>query len=259
MSYVVTLGNTTANYGGTTLAGSTTAKGAWTQIAASTPVDAHEIIVDLMPSYVGGTDTAVVDIAVGASGAEQIIIPNMLYSQDQWNGFATGKLRFPMQIPAGSRISGRCQIKNAYVPQATVTLINNGAKNNAGQTIVTDYGTSTTYGTALTPTTGAKSAWVQLAATTSYDLSGFYLVLGNGGSSVTTTLWAAIDVGIGAAGSEQVVLPDYMAGVDSNAEIYLPVYSDFIGMNIPAGSRIAVRAQASAAKAVHVQLLGVSR
>ncbi len=258
---IATVGQTTiAPSGGTQVTISTTAntKGAWIQIVAATPFDAHELIVNPLPTYVGTTATSLMDIAVGAAGSEQIIIPNLLCPQDQWCGYAPGLVKIPVAIPAGSRISARAQGGQGISPGVVLSLVNcGGNRPKTGKAI--DIGTvlASSSATALALATAAKSSWVQLAAATTQDLDGFFLNLGNNGTSVTASQWAHIDIGVGAAGSEQVVLPDYTVGVDANSEIFLPIYSMFIPVKIPAGQRIAVRGQGQSTGPVYVQLLGV--
>lgn len=248
--------------GGTPLTATTAAntKSAWTQIVAGTGIDAHEIEFAPLTDGLGGTSCALMDIGVGAAGAEQVVVPNIAYSQDQWSGFSAGRIRLPVAIPAGSRVAARLQSPSSgYQAELQFSAINNGMEGEQRRGKVIDIGTSltTSAGTALTPSTTGKSAWVQLTASLPQHLYGIVLMVGNKGVSVTTAVFGHIDIGVGAAGAEQVVVPDYPVGVDSNAELYLPLYSPLIPFRVPAGQRIAVRARASAAKAMYISLLGV--
>ena len=260
---LATVGQTTTAPGaGTTItiSGTPNTKGAWIQLTAATPFDAHELFVKPGTSYLGTTATSLFDIGVGAAGAEQVIIPNVLWVQDQWCGFASGGgLKFPVSIPKGSRIAARAQGgAGAVSPTLTLTFINcGGDKPKSGK--VFDIGTNlaASSATALALATAAKSAWVQLTAATAQRMDGFFLCLGNNGASVTTSQWARLDIGVGAAGAEQVVLADYVAGVDSNSELFLPVYSPLFPIKIPKGQRIAARGQGSVADNIYVQLLGI--
>jgi hypothetical protein len=87
-----------------------------------------------------------------------------------------------------------------------------------------------------------KGAWSQLIAATLYDAS-FAQLYFTGGSGGSDQCWA-IDLGIGAAGSEQALLPNFVVGVTAYgqgcAALTLP-------LNIPAKTRISVRQQNNAA------------
>ena len=83
-----------------------------------------------------------------------------------------------------------------------------------------------------------KGAWTELIAAAAADAAWLYVVFGSGGSAHK----ALLDVGLGAAGSEQVLVPDLhydcIAGGMHNETYALPVA-------IPAGSRVAVRVQST--------------
>jgi hypothetical protein len=85
-----------------------------------------------------------------------------------------------------------------------------------------------------------KGAWIQLIASTPYDAYGIWVSIEGLSANNTNTAYL-VDIGVGPAGSEQVVLPNLDAwGADSTGwaiRLYwFPVY-------IPAGSRIAARGQ----------------
>jgi hypothetical protein len=100
------------------------------------------------------------------------------------------------------------------------------------------FGTSTATQGGTTVTGGAtahtKGSWVQLDASTSFDATVFalYVVV-----QFQDTLYL-LDVGIGAAGSEQVIVPNFLISqsVGLVSELLLPI-------GVPAGSRVAVRCQ----------------
>lgn len=95
-----------------------------------------------------------------------------------------------------------------------------------------------TPGVANTVTSSAtahvKGPWTQLIASTSFDsvASLWYI---NTGFNDTRYL---IDIGIGAAGSEQVVIPNLLVGIPSG--VCLPIW---LPIGFPAGVRVAARSQ----------------
>lgn len=98
-------------------------------------------------------------------------------------------------------------------------------------------GTDIAYGKA---TFGAsahtKGAWGQAVASTASDVSLVALTITSNAVSATDTS-ALLDIGVGAAGSETVIVPDIASGALAGPlPFMLPVA-------IPSGSRIAIRAQ----------------
>ena len=99
-----------------------------------------------------------------------------------------------------------------------------------------------------------KGAWVELNASTSANIAGFYLTIHTANSSSTRHL---LDIGVGAAASEVVLVPDIfvLAGTigGGTQTIYIP-------MNILSGTRISARCQSSGASgSVQVVLTGEVR
>lgn len=91
--------------------------------------------------------------------------------------------------------------------------------------------------------TGSKSAWTQVFASTSGDTVYVYLEWAKTSVSATDT-HAAIDIGVGGAGSESVVIPDVFVGFtdDPNANNGIGGYGCWSGpLAIAAGSRVSVR------------------
>lgn len=99
-------------------------KGAYTQLTASTTHDLAGFFLGFdMQNHPGGStsvgSTIAVDIAIGASGAEKIILPNVLRTHQLFSGGGDVALPltpiFPITIPAGTRIAARaqCQITTA--------------------------------------------------------------------------------------------------------------------------------------------------
>ncbi len=95
---------------------------------------------------------------------------------------------------------------------------------------------TTTQGISLSGTSSSNktaSAWTQLVASLAEDAYGFWLAEMNGDSQ------ARVDIGIGAAGSELVLLEDAMVFASSTVHRNLPV---FYPVRIPRGTRVVARA-----------------
>ena len=149
--------------------GSAHTKGAWTQLVASTAVDASILRV-----YLGGHNStgvaspALLDIGVGANGAEQVLLPNL----DVGFHAAPLNLQLPACVPAGSRIAARAQGLRTAV-NIPVAVDVDGDQSLAGSglpsaAVWAAYGVDTgnSRGTAVTPgNSNAWGSWVQLGTT----------------------------------------------------------------------------------------------
>lgn len=219
-------------------------KGAWVQLVASSAYAASAIILTLLQNQF---DRTLTDLGVGGAGSEVVIVPNVME-------FGGGKDRarhqytvWPVSIPAGSRIAARTQndigstrgiFALAYlVPQSlhrTTESVNR----------VLAYGalTASTRGTTVTVGfSGAKGSWVELTASTSRPMKSFYLRLGNDHASGPAAVYA-LDIGVGAAASETVILADVPLVQNSNPQSLTPQYLGPFFVDIPEGTRIAARA-----------------
>lgn len=94
--------------------------------------------------------------------------------------------------------------------------------------------------TTTTPnaTAHAKGAWAQANAALEEDVS-LLVVRGNGAATSGVARTATIDIGVGAASSEQVVLEGFDIGQSSSNPFWM------IPLSIDAGQRVAVRVQSS--------------
>jgi len=98
-------------------------------------------------------------------------------------------------------------------------------------------------------TADTKGAWAELIASTPYDSMYMVLNVFLGSLSGTSGVAGLIDIGVGAASSEEVVIPNLLVGGKqsegrtSGVHATLPLY-------IKKGSRIAARAQGSISSAV---------
>jgi len=99
------------------------------------------------------------------------------------------------------------------------------------------FSSATTLGTPFTPAGFAKSAWTQVIASTVRDYMGLMCSFDGQGTNAYYEL-AAIDIGLGASGSEVVLIPDipaYTAGTAINGG------NGFYPVDVPSGSRLSVR------------------
>lgn len=111
---------------------------------------------------------------------------------------------------------------------------------------------ATAWGASVTPAVGSKSTpWVELIASLSHDTYGLMVNI-NSGSTIGASRNTVLDIGIGAASSEVVLIPDLICGnagtyslTGSGLWYYFPIF-------IPAGARVSARSQSSVATAFNV-------
>ena len=250
--------DTTASVGTVaTSSASANTKGSWAQLIASTDMPADGFLLHVEnPSAV--TKDYLVDIAVGGAGSEQVILSNLLVTVRNTNGYAhTGIPFFGPHIPAGSRISARVQSNNAgaVTVQVSMTLLSaNFITTGLGGQLISTLGASTadSGGVNVDPGTAAntKGAWSELSSSTPARFNQILLVIGNQSQSARAIANFLLDVGVGAAGSEQVIVPN-LAFLQSSSTVPFPLWF-FVPVGVPSGSRLAVRAQCSITGATRV-------
>ncbi len=105
----------------------------------------------------------------------------------------------------------------------------------------------------------AKGSWVTLLAATATNWDGgFYIIRNNVSFTGATDTSTLMDIGIGAAASEIVVLSDFAVGYKSvQAGTTTATETTYIPIRIPAGARIAARSQSAVvSKSVSVGVAG---
>lgn len=266
-------GSVTASSIGTQCTGgATNTKGSYAQLIASTLADACWAIVTLDAGN-GIGNAACVDIAVGGSGSEVVIAPNLVVVpsgsitvvQPNANYYS-----FPCQIPAGSRVAARCQGSSASEKVNVSVILFDGAftmMEGAAGVDVYGFNTATTLGTQIDPgaTINAKGAYVQLSASITNDIMGIfgaYDMRGSQAGALAAPTQFLIDIAIGGSGSEQIIVPNLpmmneRRGAGSAMNVCGVGNIPYIPLGIPAGTRVAARAQCNSADAT-ARLFGLT-
>ena len=250
------IGTVTTGSTGTTITPSATdnVKGSYTQLIASVPYDLSYVMVSIGAQSV---TNGCCDIAVGASGSEEVIISNLVIPIN--NGYVTNIYSFPLSIPAGSRVAARAQAVNGNAGSSRVSLVGFGGAysqwEGAAGVDAIGFNTSTSLGTAVTPsaTANIKGSYIQLTAATNRDYIGIFGVQGGGSSGFSD--WYMMDIAVGASGSELAIVPNFWG----SSYYYAASPILFLPIPIPAGTRIAARCQCSVASglAIDMTLYGV--
>lgn len=249
----------------TTVTASSTANalGNWVALHTATPFHASRLMVlmgkaDWAASAVN--TQALFDIGVGASGAESVIVPNIAFG----GSLAFSCWEFPIVIAQGSRVVMR--IRSAVASKANTfgARINGGGFGPESSYLATTYGAVTTSsrGTVLTAagSTNVKSAWSEIILATTSPARWLYVGIGMANTTIQSAADCLMDIGMGAAGAEQVIIPDISFGMSANEQLNLHMPCLF-PVNIPVGARLAVRYQATvtgSTAAPNVTLTGFS-
>lgn len=221
-------------------------KTAWVEQFSSTPYDANGIIVRPL-AYLD--DEFLIDIAVGSSGNETIIANN-LYGGNSY-GLAAERQAydyfFPIYIPQGSRLSMRIQANHdtAYLGTQIMLLVAGESGSSCSQIYTYGADTTDTGGVEVDPggTANTKGGWVEIVSSTSEMWEGFIIALGNKGNTGRSSMYGLLDIGVGAASSEQALVPNFAYASHTDIDRVCPMVSPFLPIRIPAGTRISVRSQ----------------
>lgn len=216
--------------------GSAGAFGAWTELIASLDYNALGFWL-----HTRGSSMWTFEIGVGAAASE-VTIGAVGLANDSY----AGTFQYvPLAIPAGSRVAIRGQTAGSYSTSALCAIY--PLRTQSGGPVVSR-------GTLVGVTTGAwstlnaggtantKSSYVQLTASTARDAKGYsmFFATPSGQASDQPNL---IDLAIGAAASEQIILPNACVLAKAYTFAAYPHMIGPIWTPIPAGSRLAARSQ----------------
>lgn len=258
------LGAVTASSKGTALTSGagTNGKGAYVEFSSSLARDADYLIIN--SDTFAGTGFSALDIAVGANGSEQPILNNLsIGGIVQTEGRS---LFIPFSIPATTRLSARIQSSAAADAGNNIDILfGSGSAGFKPFRVCDTYGwtAASTRGTSLDPggTANTKGAYSQIVAATTRDHNGLSWMLDNQGDTTLSNASLLMDIAIGGAGSEQVIIPNIICRMNTVGGIN-PVSSSIIPVQIPSGTRLAARVQSSvntaAARAIGITLYGLS-
>jgi hypothetical protein len=237
---VATLVNSTT--GATVTASATThAKGAWTQLLASSSADASLIVIGVNNFTTNADTSSLLDIGTGASGSETVLIGDIaIGGHATLNANVSTYIPIPIRVASGTRIAARIQsVVASRAANVRIYLIDTGDYNQAPTSVdVIGANTATSNGTLMS---GASGTWVQVTASTSRAYRAVAVVPSLASGEVAIIQPMIYDLGTGASGSEVEI---GKVEIDiSNAEFlgYRPVLSPLVAKNIPSGTRLAIK------------------
>jgi hypothetical protein len=229
--------------------------GAWVEVTAATAAKGNLLRVLMGANQAANLSTAsMFDVSIGyAAGAEEAVIEGIQC------GYATSSLgantspnqavvhEFIVNVPKGSRIAIRTQgarVNNGQIFAVEVWDLP-AIGTPAALPVVLGIDKTASKGVSLPNTTnaGVSAAWAEITASSPQHFRAVSLVLGGNNGSAMSNPAMSFDIGVGAAGSEQVVASQVaLARMTTNEHLYRNEYGQrILPLNIPQGSRIVVR------------------
>lgn len=243
-------------------------EGTWTTIGSTFAEDCDGFWLSTLARG-GAVFDAHVDLSIDDGGGnKKIILTDWLVS----NGgiaFRDPAIYLPIPVRAGEQVYGRAQSGATGGQNIDVDLLGvaHGFIFPGSHGRITTYGADETDsgGTSVDPggTVNTKGSWAQLTASTDNDISWLMIAIGNARLSRTGAVHGLLDVGIGAGGSEKIILPDLPHRTGTTSDMNKPGPSLFgpFAVEIPAGTRLAARRQADSNNAtdrlVDIVLYGI--
>ena len=230
--------------GGTTVTPSATinTKGVWASLGTLNR-DCTAFMLGLSYANQGGTDSATsIDIGIGASGSQVVLISNIALSVATGGIFSLTQMQLmiPIALATGAQIWARCAANKASSTafyRAWFTAYDGNFTGQAGYAGVETIGnTATGAGTAVTGGSNVKGSYVNVGSPTTKDWVGFFATYDMAANAANESQmdW---DIAIGA--SNKIIVPDYFmyqAGVETASQ------QDFFPLPIPAGTQFSARA-----------------
>lgn len=223
-------------------------KGSWVQIDASTAQDVVGLwIGSLITIGISATDTSMLlDIGIGAAASEAVVVSNIPVGGLAGGATTARMFYLPIHIPAGTRIAGRIQAAITIDIFRPLVVLEFGGRPGTwgGYTVAETIGVDTA---TSAPTTGdlADTAWDEAVASTvnSYRAITFHPCMPPGAAASGAVM--TVDVGVGGAGSEQV-LGTWWVSTDTSEIVQGIAGPVFVEKVIDAGSRLAIRKNSTA-------------
>jgi len=217
------------------------AKGAWVEVNANTAQNVVMLGITVACNAPATDTSTVLDIGVGASGSETVVVPDLAVG-----AHAVFAFYIPVAIPAGSRVAVRMAGTRVSPTTATVAVAlfaGNGYETTPTSVDVLGVTAASSSGTAMA---GANGSWVQITASTAKDYQQVTLLPSSSATDIASAsmVWF---LGVGASGSERVIGSQIFRTANTEQVTMaapgnqgaIPCFVS--GEPVPAGSRLAVR------------------
>lgn len=240
------LGGTLVFSVGVSITASAGSKGSWTEIYASTTANASWLVLSVATT---ANNATCVDIGVGGSGSEIVIIPDLMGGLHSLSTMPGLVYTIPVRIPKGSRIAARAQGANVRLGlQGIAPRLNTphgtGAAEGFGQVL-----SNPPRGTQLTPSSAnTDTGWTQLVAVTSFQYEWMIINTSNhnAAGSASDGDWLT-DIAVGPSGSEMPIFEDILLRTTSSKDMGFGLAH--LPLRVPKGSRLSCRTRTTVTNA----------
>lgn len=243
-SFGYNLGSST----GTDLTSAGAGVSSWVELIASTADNIDLIELFFLAGTSGSFILARLDIGIGGAGSEVVIVEKLLIDgKPAGTPISDVQWRFPISVPAGTRIAFRADFTNA---SRVITLAGNLYKGSflspVSYSSLKSYGFNGRDGIDVDPgsTADTKGAWTEIVASLADNIKSFYVGISPSFNSGQSTMSCFFDISIATAGNEaDAVIAQNIPFTATTGEKIR--YHPFVDKPIPAGSRIAIRSQST--------------
>lgn len=194
----------------------------------------------------GANQNQMWDIAIGAGGSEQTIVTEYYVGSYAPNAIIA-TLYYPIAVAQGSRVAARHRnTSNGVGARFAIMGVSGNELYPPGHHVCETFGADTvnTIGTEIDPgaSLGTFGSWVELTSGLTWRTSWLNFEFGsNQNTAMTTDRWE-IQVARGAGGSEEVILDRLSVMADETDDDLCPYNSGPFSVDLPAGTRVAMRA-----------------
>ena len=221
-------------------------KGPYTQLVAATGIDcAHFWVTPIVQST---NQRSLIDIATGAAASEVILVADFMYfAGNASNQGPNFNAQINADIPTGTRLAARIQQDVAFaLLQFTMMLIGDNTEGLAAPTTYGAFTVAATTGTNVDPgaLSNLKGAYFQITASTVVAHEYITTCFGDRTNPTIQADWA-MDVAIGAAASEVIILPDIKLRGSPQVQVVMHGNNYWVVDQIPSTTRLAVRGACS--------------
>jgi hypothetical protein len=239
------------------------------QLVASTSFAAETLVITLHEVVAGATANTgmLLDIGIGAAASETVLIPDLLVGQSVASasgvtGVIGGTIIVPIAVAAGTRISARIQ---GHTASDTLTVglqyRASGFADTPGVACTAIGVNSSGASTGTVPTAAGsvntKGDWTELISSTAAPYRYLVVTMQLTSTTVITAADGLVDIGIGAAASEVVIIPDIPYISTGNEQFKFVGCELPFKVSIPAGTRLACRYQATSTGAAARPVIAV--
>lgn len=223
-------------------------KGSWTQMLASTTDDTFGLLICINSSSASNASrNYAIDIGVGGSGSEQVLVPDLLGGNAATYVIGGLWYYFPVFIPAGTRLSTRAQGTVTTALRVFAQTLQRPANPSQVRkaSFVEAYGVTGTAGVSLTAGTTTDGAWT-LIGTTSRKV--WWWQFGIQVDTADTSHLAVVnhvDVAIGNGTNFDIIISDAQVIVSTSETLGNTPLSAGVEFMAPEGTNVYARAQCS--------------